>query len=52
LNIGLTEILIAAFILIFLFGAKRIPDMFKAVAQSIKGFRKELKDDNQEETLK
>ena len=48
-SFGLTEILIVFFILVFLFGAKRIPDLFSAVGKSIKGFRKEInkgKDDD------
>ncbi len=50
-SFGITEIVILAVIIIFLFGAKRIPDLFKAVGSSIKGFKKEMsegeKDDSQ-----
>ena len=41
-SFGLTEILILFFIILFLFGAKRIPDLFRAVGTSIKGFKKEI----------
>jgi sec-independent protein translocase protein TatA len=41
-NFGLTEIVIVFFIIVFLFGAKRIPDLFRAVGSSIKGFKKEI----------
>jgi sec-independent protein translocase protein TatA len=39
---GLTEIVIVFFIIVFLFGAKRIPELFRAVGSSIKGFKKEI----------
>jgi len=41
-SFGLTEILILFVIVVFLFGAKRIPDLFSAVGKSIKGFKKEI----------
>ena len=41
-SFGLTEIIILFLIIVILFGAKRIPDLFRAVGSSIKGFRKEL----------
>ena len=44
-NFGLTEIIILFFIIIIMFGAKRIPDLFRAVGSSIKGFKKELNED-------
>ena len=42
---GLTEIIILFLIIIIMFGAKRIPDLFRAVGSSIKGFKKELNED-------
>ena len=41
-NFGVTEIIILFLIIVILFGAKRIPELFRAVGSSIKGFRKEL----------
>jgi sec-independent protein translocase protein TatA len=45
-NFGLTEIIILFLIIVFLFGAKRIPDLFRAVGSSIKNLKKELNQDN------
>jgi sec-independent protein translocase protein TatA len=41
-SFGLTEIIILFLIIVFLFGAKRIPDLFRAVGSSIKNLKKEL----------
>jgi sec-independent protein translocase protein TatA len=48
-SFGLTEIIILFLIIVILFGAKRIPDLFRAVGSSIKGFKKEMnKEDDKE----
>jgi len=44
-SFGLTEIIILFLIIVIMFGAKRIPDLFRAVGSSIKGFKKEISDD-------
>lgn len=44
-NIGITEILLILFILIFLFGGKKIPEIAKGLAEGIKSFKKGLKGD-------
>ncbi len=44
-NIGITEILLILFILIFLFGGKKIPEIAKGIAEGIKSFKKGLKED-------
>jgi sec-independent protein translocase protein TatA len=49
-NFGLTEIVILFLIILILFGAKRIPDLFRSVASSIKGFKKELKKEDEKES--
>ena len=49
-SFGLTEIIILFLIILILFGAKRIPDLFKAIGSSIKGFKKEIKDDDSKES--
>lgn len=48
-NIGTTEIIIIAVVLLLLFGAKRIPDFVRALGQSVKEFRHALNDDKKTE---
>ena len=43
-SIGLTEWLIIALIVILLFGGKKIPELFKGLAEAIKEFKKASKD--------
>jgi sec-independent protein translocase protein TatA len=38
-NIGLTEIVIIAVVLIALFGAKKLPELVRGVSKAIKEFR-------------
>lgn len=38
-NIGITEIIIVAVVLIILFGGKKIPELARGIAQAIKEFR-------------
>jgi len=38
-NIGITEIIIVAVVLIILFGGKKLPELARGIAQSIKEFR-------------
>ncbi len=51
---GLTELLIILFIIILLFGAKRLPDLAKGLGGSIKNFKKGLsgEDDQQKKDHK
>jgi len=42
-NFGITEIILVLVILLFLFGARKIPDLAKAIGKAIKDFRKEIK---------
>jgi sec-independent protein translocase protein TatA len=49
-NFGITEIIILFFIIVILFGAKRIPELFRAVGSSIKGFKKEINKSDEKET--
>ena len=39
-SIGVTEWLIIALIVVLLFGGKKIPELFKGVAEAIKEFKK------------
>lgn len=44
MNIGWTEIVLIALVILILFGAKRIPDMMKSMGQGIKEFKKAARD--------
>lgn len=44
-NIGTTELIIIALILILLFGGKKIPEFIKGVGEAVKEFKKASKDD-------
>ena len=45
-RLGTMEILVLVLIILFLFGARRIPEMAKGVADGIKTFKKSMKDDD------
>jgi sec-independent protein translocase protein TatA len=47
-RLGVPELLIIAFIVIMLFGAKRIPEMGKGIGEGIKNFKKSFKGDEEE----
>lgn len=51
-NIGSTEILIVAVVLLVLFGGKKLPELARGLAESIKEFRKAFKDEVKAETKK
>jgi sec-independent protein translocase protein TatA len=42
MGLGVPELLIIAVIVFFIFGAKRIPEMGKAMGETIKGFKKSM----------
>ena len=42
-NLGVPELLIIAVIVLFLFGAKRLPEMGKGIGEGIKNFKKSMK---------
>jgi sec-independent protein translocase protein TatA len=44
-GLGVPELLIIAVIVFFIFGAKRIPEMGKAMGETIKGFKKSVADE-------
>lgn len=48
-NIGTTEIIIIAVVVLILFGGKKIPELVRALAQSVREFRKATKDEDTEE---
>jgi len=43
-NIGSTELLVIAAILLLLFGGRKLPELSRGVADSIREFRKAAKD--------
>lgn len=43
-NIGTTEIIIIALILLLLFGGKKLPELSKGIADAIKEFKKSVKE--------
>jgi sec-independent protein translocase protein TatA len=43
-SIGLTEWLIIALIVVLLFGGKKIPELFKGLAEAVKEFKKASKE--------
>ena len=45
-GLKMPELILIAIIIIFLFGARRIPEMAKGVADGIKTFKKSMKDDD------
>lgn len=42
-NIGTTEILIIAVVIIILFGGKKIPELIRGIAEAIREFKKSSK---------
>lgn len=48
-NFGLTEILIILFIVILLFGGKKIPELAKGLGEGVRSFKKGLKEENEEQ---
>jgi len=48
-SLGLPELLLIAFIIVLLFGANKIPEVFRGLGKGIKSFKEEMKKDNPEE---
>ncbi len=48
--VGTTELLIVALILILLFGARKLPEIAKGLAESITAFRKGIDSDKEKVT--
>jgi sec-independent protein translocase protein TatA len=51
-NLGMTEILIIVFVLLILFGGKKIPELAKGFGKGIRQFKSELKDVEKELDIK
>ncbi len=49
-NIGITEIIVVALVVLVLFGGKKLPELAKGIAEAIKEFRKGFKgEDNKKD---
>ena len=46
-SIGVTEWLIIALIVILLFGGKKIPELFKGLAEAVREFKKASRDSDE-----
>ena len=47
-SIGVTEWLIIALIVVLLFGGKKIPELFKGLAEAVREFKKASKDSDEQ----
>jgi sec-independent protein translocase protein TatA len=45
MNIGFTEIVLIALVILVLFGAKKLPEFIKGISDAIKEFRKASKEE-------
>ncbi len=48
-KIGTTELLIIAAVIILLFGGRKIPELFKGMADAVKEFKKASKDTDEKQ---
>lgn len=46
-NIGLSEVIVVAVVIIILFGGKKLPELGRGLAEAIKEFRKAIKNDDE-----
>ena len=49
-SIGPTEWLIIAFVVLLLFGGKKIPEFFKGLGEAVNEFKKASKDEKKDES--
>lgn len=47
-NIGSTEVIIIAIVLLVLFGGKKLPELARGISDSIREFRKAFDDDEKD----
>ena len=50
LGLGMQEVLVIAFIVLLLFGGKKIPELMKGLGKGVKSFKDGMKDIQSEET--
>lgn len=43
-NVGLPELIVILFIILLLFGAKRLPEMMRSIGKGVKEFKKGVKE--------
>lgn len=48
MNLGFQEILVIFLIILILFGAKKLPELAKSLGQSLREFKKALKETSEE----
>jgi sec-independent protein translocase protein TatA len=48
-NLGLSEILVIAIVLMVLFGGQKFPELAKGIAQAMREFRTALNEDDEED---
>jgi sec-independent protein translocase protein TatA len=48
-NIGTTEIIIIAVVILLLFGGKKIPEFVRSLGQSVKEFKSAVKEEDKDE---
>ncbi|KIM07338.1 MAG: preprotein translocase subunit TatA [Sulfurovum sp. PC08-66] len=48
---SMPELLLILAIVVILFGAKKIPDLAQGIGKAIKGFKKEMKEDDDEPVI-
>jgi sec-independent protein translocase protein TatA len=51
-RLGLPELVVILIIVIFLFGAKRLPEMGRGIGEAIKGFKGSMKEDSNDKKEK
>lgn len=51
-GLGIQEILIIAFIILLLFGGKKIPEMMRGLGRGVKSFKDGMKEDDEKEEEK
>jgi len=51
-NLGVTEILIIAVVLILLFGAKKIPELAQGIGKGLKEFKKSVREIDEDKNNK
>jgi sec-independent protein translocase protein TatA len=47
MNIGITEIILIALVILVLFGAKKLPEFIKGISDAIREFRKASKEEKE-----